>query len=475
MHPLEKEVLKNCRANQLVKPGERVLVGVSGGPDSMAMMYAFAALVAPLKISLAVAHADHGLRPTESPREEDLVREHAELLGLECQVGRLPVREAARERRLSLEHAARELRYNFFNQVVLECRASRIAVAHNADDQAEEVLLRLIRGTGRKGLSGMAMIRDEMVVRPLLTISKDRILRYLEDKNIPFLIDSSNADRRYMRNRIRLDLLPRLAADFNSGIKQTLCQTATILQAEEEVLVQITKDAYLHTVSEQRDGAGESRIGIDLSSFTRLPAAIKRRVVERAFFRVGRRPGFRQIESLLKAAAGGRPHVVHLAAGLRAWRDGEFLRLSFPGGQTSLRRNFIDFKPLQFTVPITGPGSYKIPEINSIIEFEILSSPPNHEEIKRGVADYLDAADLSFPLRVRNRGAGDRFHPLGSRGSKKVGDFMTDLKMPPAQRDRVAVLLNGSKIIALLGVRIAHEFRITPASKQILKVTLRET
>lgn len=440
----------------------------------MAMLYALAALAGRLNISLAVAHADHGLRPAEAPREKALVREHAGLLGLEYQSSRLPVSEAARERGLSLEHAARELRYIFFNEVATKYRASKIAVAHNADDQAEEVLLRLIRGTGRNGLSGMAMIRDEKVIRPLLTISKDIILQYLRDKDIPYLIDSSNVDRRYTRNKVRLDLLPRLAAEFNPNIKQTLRRTAAILRDEEELLAQIATEAYWRTVSEENDGAGESRIRIDLSLFDQLPAAIKRRVIEKACWRVGRRPGSRQIEALLKTTAAARPHVVHLAAGLRGWREGEVLWLSFPGGQANLRHDFIDFAPAPFSVLIPGPGSYPVPEINLLIEVESLTSQPSPEEIQRGGADYLDAAGLSFPLQVRNREPGDRFHPLGSRGSKKVGDFMTDLKMPAVRRDQVPVLLSGAKIIALLGVRVAHEFRLTKATRKVIKITLRQ-
>jgi len=471
MHPFEKKILKNCRNHQLVKSGERVVAGVSGGPDSMAMLYALVTLSDLLEISIFVAHANHGLRPLESSREEKFVREQSDLLGLPYQVSLLGVRDLAKDKGLSFEHAARELRYNFFDEAGHLFQTSKIAVAHNSDDQAEEVLLRLLRGTGSKGLAGMEMKRGNKVIRPLLNIYRTEIMQYLQDKNIPYMLDSSNMDRRYRRNQVRLDLLPKLAADFNPNIKQVLCQTASILQDENKFLEKITDQAYEQTVIETCDEKGEKLLNVIISYFTKLDTAIKRRLLEKAILALNRKPGYKQIESIMGAVLSA-PHVIHLAGGLRVFKDENFLRLSFPGGQTNNRQNFIETECVRFEILIPKPGIYAIPEINSVIEIESLTGHLSEEQLKTPDTDHLDYGKVSFPLKLRNRHNGDSFIPLGCSGRKSVGKFLSDLKMPIAVRRLTPVLLSDKKIVALPGIRISDEFQVTANTGKILKVSM---
>lgn len=480
MHPFEKKILTNCRANNLVEPTETVVAGVSGGPDSMAMLYALAALVDSLGISICVAHVDHGLRPAESAAEESFVREHAASFGLVYQIRQVQVKDFAKAKGLSLEHAARKLRYNFFDEVMLTCQAQKIAVAHNADDQAEEVLLRLLRGTGSKGLAGMEMIRDNKVIRPLLNIPRTAIMQYLHDKNIPYKLDSSNLDRRYRRNKVRLDLLPQLAADFNPKIKQTLCQTAVILRDENRLLEKITGQAYEQVVAyygcrtaiETCDEDEEKQVNVALAGFSKLDDAIKRRVLEKVILALDRKPGFKQIEAIMRAV-GSSPHVIHLAGGLRVLKDDKYLCLSFPAGQTSKRQNFIDFTPVIFEHLIPEAGIYAIPEINASIELEILAGPLSQEELSMPGVDYLDQDRLSYPLMLRNRQNGDRFRPLGCSGRKNVGKFLSGLKIPLQKRCLIPVLLSAEDIAALPGIRISDEYKVTAKTGNILRVTMR--
>ncbi len=449
-----------------------MVLGISGGLDSMAMLYACNRISIRLNIVLYIAHVNHGLRPEESLLEEALVREYATRLNLPCLVGRLAVKDLAQAKGLSIEQAARQLRYEFFEEVRLKYEANKIAVAHNSDDQAEEVLLRLIRGTGRKGLSGMEIVRENKIIRPLLTISRERIAQYLRDENIDFRIDSSNMDRRYTRNRVRLDLLPQLAAKFNPRIKQTLCQTAKVLQDEERMLAGLTVRAYERVVTKDRDSQGERRLKINLAQWRELDVAIKRRLLESAILAMGRKPAFRQIEALLQAADRSQ-YVVHLAGGLRAYRDDEYLSLAFPAGQTNLRQDFVDLAPVKCEISIPTFGVYVIPEINIVLDIEILQQTLGLDELKKQEADFLDYAKLSFPLRVRTRQSGDRYRPMGSTGSKKVGDFLTDLKIPHYQRRLTPILVSGDQIAALLGLRVGHDFRVTSTTQKILKITIK--
>lgn len=195
MHPFEKEILAVIRQEKLLDGGEIVVVGVSGGPDSMALLHVLAALAPLLRIKVIAAHVNHGLRPDEAETEKVLVEQEARCLSVACESVAVDVPAEARKRKISIEHAARDLRYGFFADVAGKYGADRIAVAHTADDQAEEVLLRLIRGTGRTGLAGMRMIRDKTIIRPLLTIAKDTLLAYLADRKIPFSTDSSNLEK----------------------------------------------------------------------------------------------------------------------------------------------------------------------------------------------------------------------------------------------------------------------------------------
>lgn len=470
MHPLEREILALCQENGLFRPGEHLVVGVSGGPDSMALLHLLARLAQQLTITMVVAHADHGLRPEASADEEQLVRKEAARLGLTCVVDHLAVKERARGQGQSLEEAARDLRYAFFATVAASHDAHKIAVAHTADDQAEEVLLRLLRGSGKKGLSGMSLLRQGSVVRPLLTTTKARLLAYLRERSIPFALDQSNSDRRYLRNRVRLDLLPYLA-QFNPNIKQTLRQTATILRDEEEVLAAQAESEYRQLVSEGREVTGPT-VSVARVQFNGRPLAIRRRLAEQMLIHLGSKPGFRQIEGLIALAHGSAVGELHLRHGLRASAAQDLLRLWYPQGKKA-HRHHTRATPHPFQLQLPQPGRYPLPDSNREILVELVSAALPLDEMNRAGADLLDADLAPFPLLIRSRLPGDRFRPLNSKGKKTVSDFLTDLKMPPGQRDTLPLLLRGDEIIALLGVRIAHHYRVTASSTSILKVTIR--
>lgn len=345
MHPLEKKVKQSIEAHGLIGAGELVLVGVSAGPDSMALLHALHRLSAPGRFTLLAVYVDHGLRPEESAREEVLVGEAAAGLGILWRRGRVPTREHARLHGLSLEHAARDLRYGFFDAVAAERGAGVVAVAHTADDQAEELLLRLLRGTVRGGLSGMAPLSRGKVVRPMLTVSKAEVLAYLEKRGVDFALDSSNHDLRFVRNRVRLQLIPWLKEKFNPGLGELLCHTATVLQDEERYLAEQSDTAYRKALIEDGErpcgqelvtaagGSGPEKeggnfeIGLSLEVFLAQPVALRRRMLEKALICMGVVPSGRQLEQLLGASRrGGRGVLGHLAAGVTVSKDERMLR-----------------------------------------------------------------------------------------------------------------------------------------------------
>ncbi len=432
----------------------------------MALLYIMAALAPRLGITLTAAYVNHGLRPAETPAEERLTREHAAKLAVNYRTARLPVRERAAEQKKSIEHAARDLRYAFFKEIMTEIKAVRLAVAHQADDQAEEVIIRLLRGSGRQGLAGMRMRRDE-IIRPLLTVARQEILTYLRDRHIESLTDSSNSSRQYLRNRVRLDLMPRLIREFNPALKEVLCRTAAILQAEDELLAELTDKAWQQTI--QVEGR---RLLISLEAFAGQPLAIKRRLLEKAFWYLKRRPGQRQIESIIHLTA-AHPHIIHLGRGLRAWRENGRLIMACPQGETNSRQDLVDLDGPGFEYTIPGPGIYQLPALNRQLVVEI-TAPPGPAVLRRKGISFLDYALINFPLIIRNYRPGDRFSPVNGPGSKKVGDFMTDHKIPRSRRRQIPLLINNGKVAALLDMAIDNEHRITPDTSRSLKLSLVE-
>lgn len=470
MHPFERNVLTLCQDKGLFDQGDRLLLGVSGGPDSMALLHILTRLSRQLGITMVVAHADHGLRPLAAREEEALVRAAASSLGLECQVGHFDVAAQAKRQGSSIEEAARDLRYEFFEAMAQDHKANKIAVAHTADDQAEEILLRLVRGAGRKGLAGMTLLRDGRIVRPFLTTEKAQILSYLQEKKITFVLDPSNTDRRYLRNQIRLDLLPYLA-QYNPNIKQTLRQTAAILRDEDSFLDDHVAKDYTHLVRQEGE-SGRPSASVACAELNQRPIAIRRRLLERMLIHLGVQPGYRQIDGLLSMAAAQGRGQLHLKNGLRAVTEFGELRLYYPCGQRAERGNLVE-EVGPFSLDVPGPGRYVIPEIGKEIVVEIMAALPSPEELKEGNTLFLDTATVTFPLLMRRRRPGDRFWPLHGKGSRKVADFLNDLKVPVGQRDMLPVVISGKSIIAILGGRIGQGGKVTGRTTSVLKVTMK--
>ncbi len=476
MHPLEKKITALVRSQNLFKPGDGIILAVSGGPDSMAMLHLLAACRQELAVSLTVAYIDHGLRPDREVEEEKrLVAQQAALLGLATHFGKAAVREHARRHKLSTEDAARRLRYAILQEIAAQEGAAGIAVAHTADDQAEEVVLRLIRGTGRKGLSGMLLQRDNLIIRPLLLTPKKKLLSYLRDRGIPFAEDSTNTDQKYLRNRIRHHLLPLLETDYNPNIRQVLRNTASILKEEEEYLDALATAFFQDCLV--NDGRQKTRLTTSL--LTRQHPAIQRRILEKMLCSLSVDPSFPAIENIRRLARG---HVqgseLHLPRGLRVSREEDLLLFDFPRGRTAWRGstttkgNAAD-QGTAWCYQIRQAGTLTINEIGRVLTLTVTEMPaPATLRTERD--DFLDLASVSFPLTCRSLEPGDRFQPLGAPGSKKVADYLRDRKISRKKRRRIPVLESNGRIIALPGVDIAHNCRVRETTGSILRISIRE-
>jgi tRNA(Ile)-lysidine synthase len=330
-----QELITSCQVGQ----GSKVVVAVSGGPDSMALLHllADACKRGNVELELTAVWVDHGLRPQETPAEEQTVRAATEQLGIPCITHQVDAASWSKEQKISLEHAARDLRYAALRNTAREVGAACIAVAHTADDQAEEILLRVLRGSGRQGVAGMQM-RTRDLIRPLLNIDKSELLAWLTEQQIPFCLDSSNQDLRFLRNRVRHQLLPFLQEHFEQGIKKSLRKTADSLAVDEDLLAQFTAEAEQNTVKEvssaEANPTGTGTLQLVRHPFCKLHPALQRRVVERLLWKIGGKAGYDHILLVIQAADSGRTNSeLHLGQGLRVGVFRDRLEFSYPAGK----------------------------------------------------------------------------------------------------------------------------------------------
>ncbi len=444
----------------MIKPKDRILVAVSGGPDSVALLLVLLELKKEFNLSLYVAHVNHKLRGKESDQDQEFVRKLASDLKLKLYTGSFQVKKEAKKMKLSVEECAREIRYDYLNKLADKLKAQKIALGHNFDDQAETVLLRLIRGSGSLGLSGIPPVKDR-IIRPLIEIKREEIEAFLEKKKIPFRVDSSNLRPDYLRNKVRLKLLPMLKKEYNPKIEEVLNRTASILRAEEKFLNQEAEKAYLKVMlREQND-----KIILDSKRFFSYDDSLKRFMIRNC---VKKLKGdlmeltFDKVESLLNLIQQGK-------SGKRV-----DLLDDIYGDITKDHLSIYKRKPQEFNYSLSLPGKRELKKLGVIIDSEILSfsSKKNIKNQDKWTA-FLDMNKLKPPLRLRSRKNGDRFTPLGMRGTKSVADFLVDAKIPRCDRDEVMLLTSQNKIAWVVGFRISEDFKVIKSTEKIIKIQIK--
>ncbi len=437
-----------------VAPDERLVVAVSGGVDSMVLLQVLARLPARLGLRLHVAHVHHGLRGKAADRDAAFVVAEAARLGLGATVARL--NPAERRRGESVQAWARAARYRCLDAIAEEVRASRIAVAHTRDDQAETVLLNLLRGTGPRGLGGIPPVRDR-IVRPLLEVARAEVEAYAAAQHLAFRTDASNASDAYRRNHVRHRLLPLLAKEYNPRIVESLARLATLLREDDAALT--AQAASL--VEEARREAGPA-VGLGVAALRAAAPAVARRAFQAAFQWVGRGGHAltrRHLAALRRLQA--RDAVVQLPGGFEARREGAEIRIgpsaaAAPGGRAGGRSPVADSPG---DVPLR-PGIWTPwPPLACRVRVRRVTSdhlPPGPGSPWRAV---LNPRLLQRPLSLRGWRPGDRFRPLGMSGEKKLQDFFVDAKVPRQERGRIPLLFAGDRIAWVVGHRIAEDFR----------------
>jgi len=436
---------------------ERALVAVSGGVDSMVLLDVLARLQDRLGLRLHVAHVHHGLRGKAADRDAAFVVAEAARRGLAASVCRLD--PAERRRGESVEMWARAARYACLDAITARVRASRIAVAHTLDDQAETVLLHLLRGTGPRGLAGIPAVRRR-ILRPLLTVSRAEVEAYAAARGLAFRTDASNASDAYLRNRIRHHLLPLLAKEYNPRIVESLAALAVLMREDESALADQAASLLVKSVRE----AGPA-VSLAVAALRGAPPAVARRAFQEAFQRA-RPEGTRGRHSLTRRHLAAlrrlltREGAERLPGGSEARREGTEIRIGpSPAPAPSTRRQAprSEVEP-PADVPVR-PGVWASwPPLNCRVRVRRLKADARLARRARW-REILSPRLLGAPLTLRGWRPGDRFRPLGMSGEKKLQDFFVDAKVPRQERGRIPLLLTGDRIAWVVGHRIAEEFR----------------
>ena len=442
--------------HEMLSPGSGVVVAVSGGPDSIVMLDLLCRLEEELRITVHVAHLNHRLRGAESDGDADFVARLADDLGLICSVGTADVGPVARREKRSLEEAARVARHGFLEGVRRNTGSARIALGHTRSDQAETLLLRLMRGSGRRGLGAIRPVREGVWIRPLLSVSRSDVEAYVSYRGLEVRHDRSNTDIRFLRNRVRRDLLPHLEAEYGPGIEGVLARTADILQQEEDLLSQHTESALQSALTY----SAERKIVLDTQRVIGYHIAIQRRLLRAAMSLLDRErqaDDFGSVQGLLRllsSDSGG----VQVAPDISAHRSGERLILS---RQTP-----------PFHVRLCVPGHTEIPSLDAAVDVRVRPA----QELRQNLRDLgpcracFDRAALTGELTVRSRRPGDRIRPFGMPGSRKVSDLLIDGKIPKPLRDEVPVLVSGDSIVWVVGLRTAQPFCVSDRTAEVVEV-----
>jgi tRNA(Ile)-lysidine synthase len=461
MDPLEQSVLRTVGVQRLLTQGQKVVVAVSGGPDSVALLFILHRLAPALELELHVGHVNHLLRGAESDAEEEFVRELACELGLPCQIRRQETEKAAASSKANLEDYARRMRYAFLFELADGCGSSLVATAHTANDVAETFLLKALRGAGISGLAGIYPTQPNVmadgsvvnVVRPLLGVSRAQILSYLTRYGRTFREDSSNRDLAFDRNAVRHELIPWLERRFNPEVVEVLGRTARLLREVEDFLEPILEAAF----QQSRTGGEDEAVSLAVEALLAAHPLVQREGVRRA---VREQKGdlrditYQHVEDVLALARGQSGTEAHLPGGVRVRREFDRLVVGSPTPR------------IEFSYELSIPGDVYISEIGRRVTAKRVSlqTPPRPGAIR-----------LNLPvsrLRLRNRRPGDRFRLKAESRPRRVKELLIEKRVPRSRRDQLLVLEDENQIVWIEGFEPDPSFRVEQGSREVAEIEL---
>ena len=459
-------MVQTIREERLFTPRQHLLVAISGGPDSVALLSLLAKLAASWRLKLTAVHFNYQLRGSESDDDEAFVSAFCRDRDIPLLIRR-PVLVKGK-RQSSLQALARDARYAAMKSIAFEVGADRIVVGHTANDQAETVLMWMLRGAGLTGLAGMPFMREAVIVRPLLAVSRDEILEYLRQEGLQYRKDSSNDSARFLRNRIRRELVPVMEHIAPATVR-LLQRQASLLREDERYLEQLARDLYASLV--RPDVSGGQRF--DRQAFAVIPAALQRRIVRmllRKADHAERAPQARVVDDVLRFILHPTDRLRLTLRHARVLRDGDAIVVNFLERAQSIPSISAEESRL-LEVPVPVPSTVYWPGTKQEIQVQVTMRQAAEQLVKHPTRDcaVFDADRVSGPLLIRGWRAGDRFYPVGMGGkSKKLQDFFMDMKIRRQERGRIPLLVAPEGILWVVGRRQDERFRVREESTRCL-------
>ncbi|GAB4337017.1 MAG: tRNA lysidine(34) synthetase TilS [Calditrichia bacterium] len=447
------------REHGLVEPGERLLVAVSGGVDSVVLLDLLLRWKVYDKLHLEIVHLNHQLRGDESEEDAKFVQQLAHQHYLVCHLLTADVGAYAKKQRLSLEEAGRNLRKSMFEEICEKEGLDKIVTAHHADDQAETVLMRLLKGAGVEGMAGIRK-KNGLWVRPLLFATRKEIETYARKNNLQYRTDSSNLSGQFLRNRFRNELIPFLEREYNPSLKKKLQSLAEMFGDFQE----FAEKVYWDFLQDQRIQLFENKIRLEIPSFNLYFTGLQFYLVKQVVARLTGEesyPGFDKFRRFLFWVRNSQTgSFFPWGGGIEVWHLGDWVefRTAEAGRQAVLK--------VEAGIWYHLPGS----------DIQLFLEPVAENEVKfhgRGSEEFLCGENFKMPLLCRIWQPGDRFRPLGMQSRKKVSDYLTDKKISGVERQKQWVLLNNDEIVSVIGVGISNDYKVKKNCKSIYRLIIK--
>lgn len=471
---MKDRIREYIREQQLIEVGDRILVAVSGGADSVCLLYLLNEIKDEFKCQLRVVHINHGLREKDADEDEAYVKEMCDKLGLHFRAYHVDVKELAKQTGMSLEEAGRNARYQAFVEEGRKHSCNKVALAHHMNDTVETVLFHMIRGSGIQGLTGIPVKRelDQMeVIRPLLCVKRDEIENYLHQKEISYCVDSTNLENEYSRNKLRNQIIPLMKEELNEKAVEHIAKTANLLSEMNEYMNQEIHRAYVRYVQTETRDNRITCSKLDVSIKEEHP--IIQKGVIRLIIQEMMTTGLKDIDSnhieqsmhLIMKEVGKQ---IHLPGGFIIKKQYKHLLFSFSNEDV----NKINHVTTCIEINIQSPGKYDLPQIGKTLVVDIKNYKKNYQIPKNGYTKWFDYDKIKNTVFIRTKHPGDYIQIREDGGRKKLKDYFIDHKVPRDERESRLLLTDGQHVMWILGDRTSEAYRIDAQTKKILVISL---
>lgn len=446
----------------MISPGDKIVVGVSGGPDSICLLHVLNEIGNELHINIAAVHINHCLRGKDADEDEAYVKEFCRKINVEFYSKRVDVNKLSEKLNISCETAGRKARYDFFSEIMKKTGANKIAIAHNANDVAETILMRIMRGTGLEGLIGIKPVRENIYIRPLINITREEIENYCKENKLVPRIDKTNLQNIYSRNKIRLELIPYIRENFNSDIVNVLNRMSNSVASDNDFLMKISHEKYEKYCDNRKE-----KVIISREAFSEHEAVLSRIIREALSYVNGNLNNFDKmhIMQIIKLQKQSTGKLIIL--------PNDIMVVNNYGCIEVKKRKEDNDKNHNKVFPICE-GINVFPDLNLKVTTDIIDISDfkfclmeKSDHIK-----YFDYDKIKNNINMRFRQEGDRFSPLGMNGSRKLKDIFMDMKIPKDERYKIPLLCSGEDIAWIIGYRISEKFKIDSNTKKIMEINI---